>query len=75
MKKIVLLSMLTSLSVMLASEPNNNPTNTNSVKGVEQKAQDEKESRVKKIIEDSEAKKAKIDNNNNNNNTAMLERK
>lgn len=64
MKKIVLLSMLTSLSVMLASEPNNNPTNTNSVKGVEQKAQDEKESRVKKIIEESEAKKAKIDNNN-----------
>lgn len=64
MKRIVLLSMLTSLSVMLASEPNNNPTNTNSVKGVEQKAQDEKESRVKKIIEESEAKKAKIDNNN-----------
>lgn len=64
MKKIVLLSMLTSLSVMLASEPNNNQTNTNSVKGVEQKAQDEKESRVKKIIEESEAKKAKIDNNN-----------
>lgn len=64
MKKIVLLSMLTSLSVMLASEPNNNPTNTNSVKGVEQKAQDEKESRIKKIIDESEAKKAKIDNNN-----------
>lgn len=64
MKKIVLLSMLTSLSVMLASEPNNNPTNTNSVKGVEQKAQDEKESRIKKIIDESEAKKAKIDNSN-----------
>lgn len=64
MKKIVLLSILTSLSVMLASEPNNNPTNTNSVKGIEQKAQDEKESRVKKIIEESEAKKAKIDNSN-----------
>lgn len=64
MKKIVLLSMLTSLSVMLASELNNNPTNTNSVKGVEQKAQDEKESRIKKIIDESEAKKAKIDNSN-----------
>lgn len=64
MKKIVLLGMLTSLSVMLASELNSNPTNTNSVKGVEQKAQDEKESRVKKIIEESEAKKAKIDNSN-----------
>lgn len=64
MKKIVLLSMLTSLSVMLASELNNNPTNTNSVKGVEQKVQDEKESRIKKIIDESEAKKAKIDNSN-----------
>lgn len=61
MKKIVLLSMLTSISVMLAAEPNNNPTNINSVKGVEQKAQDEKESRIKKIIEKSETK---IDNSN-----------
>ena len=64
MKKILLLTTLITVSTILASEPNNNPTNTNSVKGVEQKAQDEKESRIKKVIEESEAKKAKIDNSN-----------
>ena len=56
MKKILLLTTLITVSTILASEPNIGAANIDNVKNAENKSQNEKESRIKKIIEDSEAK-------------------